>query len=124
MPPVERINLDNGLEIITSGNVANVSETTVQIEGRLAGVSGNLAKKEQRFNEWLNDQQPFVTRRPLSDFPAEDPVRNGILTAAESIDGDDLVIRHFHVAIHIFEASPLRFTVKTDNSPIGGDWWL
>lgn len=123
MPPVRSINLDNGLEIITSGNLANISETTVQIEGRLAGVSGNIAKKEEKFNEWLNDQEPFVLRRPLNDFPPEDPIRLGTSTGGEVIDGDQVVIRIFYVAVHIFQASPLTFTVKTSNAPVGGDWW-
>ena len=124
MPPVKSINLDNGLEILTSGNLANISQTTVEMEGRIAGVAGNLKKKEAKFNEWLNDQEPFVIRRPLSDFPPEDPVQNGIFTPAESIDGTNLVIRIFYITVHIFTASPLKITVKTSNSPIGGDWWL
>jgi hypothetical protein len=124
MPPIKSINLDDGLSILTSGNLADFSQTTVEIEGRLAGVAGNLKKKEDKFNEWLNQQEPFVTRRPLSDFPPEDPVRNGIFTPAERIDGSDLVIQHFYVAIHILETNPLKITVKTSNSPIGGDWWL
>ena len=124
MPPVQRIDLSSGLEIITSGSLSNFSQTTFEIEGRIAGLAGNIRKKEERFNEWLNQQPPFVTRRPMSDFPPEDPVQNGQLTPAESIDGDELVIRHFHIAVHIFQASPLTFTVKTSNSPIGGDWWL
>lgn len=123
MPPIRGINLDEGLAILMSGNLSDFSQTTVELEGRIAGLAGNIAKKEQRFNEWLNDQPPFVTRRPLSDFPPEDPVQNGQLSPAEIIDGDELVIRHFHVAVHIFQASPLKITVKTSNSPIGGDWW-
>ena len=123
MPPVRSINLDDGIDILMSNGVQFV-ESKLNIQGRLAGVSGNLKKKEDKFNEWLNDQEPFVVRRPLSDFPPEDPVRLGTTTGGEVIDGDEVVIRIFHIAVHIFQASPLTFTVKTSNSPIGGDWWL
>ncbi|MHC4397521.1 MAG: hypothetical protein ACYS1A_17910 [Planctomycetota bacterium] len=68
MPPIKSINLDNGLEIITSGSLTNFSQTTIEIEGRLAGVSGNLKKKEEKFNEWLNQQPPFIERKPLSQI--------------------------------------------------------
>jgi hypothetical protein len=128
MPPVKSINLDNGLEIITSGNLANVSMTTIEIESRLASVVGNLALKEQRFNAWLNSQAPFVERRRFDDpkkpLPPDDPIRLGTSTGGEVVDGDEYIVRHFYGAIHIAGTNPLRIIPCTSDFPIGGDWWL
>ena len=55
MPPVRAINLDDGIEITLSNGVQFI-ESKVNMQGRLAGVSGNLKKKEEKFNEWLQLQ--------------------------------------------------------------------
>jgi hypothetical protein len=122
MPPIKSINFDDGLTII--GTMGTFSETRIEFGGRIAGLAGNLAKKEERLNKWLNLQWPFATVRPLSDFPADDPIQLGTSTGGEIVDGDDVIIHHFYVAVHIFNANPLSITVMTSNSPIGGDWWL
>jgi len=121
MPPIRSINLDDGLEII--GTMGDFSETHIELEGRIAGLAGNLKKKEERLNEWLNLQFPFCTVRPFSDYPADDPFQLGMSTGGEIVDGGDVIIHHFYVAVHIFNANPLSITVKTSNSPITGEWW-
>ena len=124
MPPVKSISLSDGIEIITSGNLYNFFQTASEIEGRLAGVSGNLRKKEAKFNEWLNSQSPFQIRRPLSNFSPDDPIILGTSIGGEIIDNDEVIIQCFHIAVHILQSNPLKITVMTSNSQIGGDWWL
>ena len=47
MPPVRAINLDDGIAITMSNGVQFI-ESKLNIQGRLAGVAGNLKKKEER----------------------------------------------------------------------------
>lgn len=124
MPSIKQIDLSNGLEIITTGSLANFSMTTIELETRIAGLAGNIKKKEERINKWLNQQEPFLRRRPLSDFPPEDPIRLGTTVGGEVVDGDEVLIQRFYVAIHILETNPLKIEAMTSDFPIGGDWWL
>lgn len=124
MLSIKSVNFSNGLKIVTTGSLANVSQSTKEIEAYLATVLGNLQDKEDAYNKWLSTQAPMVTRISLSNFPPDDPVKNNKLSPTESIDGSDLVIRNFYAAIHILRASPLKITAIVSDAPIGGDWWL
>lgn len=128
MPPVRSINLDDGIAILMSNGVQFV-ESKLNIQGRLAGVSGNLKKKEDKFNEWLQVQEPFAHTYLLTDYELDHPVHTDPdnLPAWRWVDEDNVIEVTMWIAVHIFEASPLTFTVKCQNrlaGPIGGDWWL
>lgn len=125
MPPVRAINLDDGIDILMTGGTQFI-ESKLNIQGRLAGVSGNLKKKEAKFNEWLQLRPEFASIYPLSSYDLDHPVHTDPdnLPAWRYIDGDNVVEIKMFIAVHIFEASPLRFTIMTSDFPIGGDWWL
>lgn len=127
MPPVRSINLDDGIGILLSNGIQFI-ESKLNIQGRLAGVSGNLKKKEQKFNEWLQLQPAFANVIPLVDLEPDDRVLQDppILLPYEYIDGDNYVGIKMYIAVHIYEASPLRFTIRIQNKqagPITGEWW-
>ena len=127
MPPVRSINLDDGLKIMTSFGV-EFNEPKVNIQGRLAGVAGNLKKKEAKFNEWLQRQEPFSKTYPLADYDLDHPVHTDPynLPVWRYIDGDNVVEIIMWIAVHIYEANPLRFNIKIQNKeagPITGEWW-
>ena len=128
MPPARSINLDDGIAITMSGGVQFI-ESKLNIEGRLAGVAGNLKKKEQKFNEWLQLQEPFAHTYLLADYEPDHPVHTDPenLPVWRWVDGDNVIEVSMWIAIHIFDDSPLSFTVQIQNreiGPIGGDWWL
>lgn len=127
MPPVRSINLDDGLKIMTSFGV-EFKEPKVNIQGRLAGVAGNLKKKEAKFNEWLQRQEPFSKTYLLADYDLDHPVHTDPdnLPLWRIIDGDNVVEIIMWIAVHIYEASPLSFNIKIKNKesgPITGEWW-
>jgi hypothetical protein len=127
MPPVRDINLDDGISIVMSNGVAFV-ESKLNIEGRLAGVSGNLKKKEEKFNEWLQVQEPFAHTYALADYDQDHPVHTdpGNLPAWRWVDGSNIMEGTMWIAVHIFDDSPLDFTICCQNreaGPITGQWW-
>ena len=127
MPPVRSVNFDDGIAIFLTGG-AQFIESKLNIQGRLAGVSGNLKKKEAKFNKWLQLQSPFANVIPLIDLEPDDRVLQAppILLPYEYLDGDNYVGIKMYVAVHIYEASPLRFNIIIQNKqlgPISGEWW-
>ena len=127
MPPVRSINLDNGIDILTSFGV-NFQMPKVNIQGRLAGVAGNLKKKEAKFNERLQIQPAFATIIALADLPPDDRALQEppALLPYEYIDGDDFVSIKMYVEVHIYDDSPLSFNIRIQNKqagPIMGEWW-
>ena len=127
MPPVRAINLDDGIEITLSNGVQFI-ESKVNMQGRLAGVSGNLKKKEEKFNEWLQLQGPFAHTYLLADYDLDHPVHTDPdnLPPWRWVDGSNVIEVTMWVAVHIFDDSPLTFTIKCQNredGPITGEWW-
>jgi len=127
MPPIREINKDDGIYVLMS-NGATFIESELNIQGRMAGVSGNLKKKEDRFNEWLQMQEPFAKTYLKTDYDLDHPVWTDPdnLPLWRILDGDNVIEIVMWVAVHIFNDSPLEFTIKISNkdTPIGGDWWL
>jgi len=128
MPPIREINKQDGIYILMSNGVI-FSESALNIQGRLAGVSGNLAKKEAKFNEWIQVQPPFAYTFPITDYPEDHPVNTdpGNLPSWRWIAGDNVIEVTMWIAVHIYSEAPLDFTVKCQNrelGPIVGDWWL
>ena len=127
MPPVRSISFDDGVAILMSDGTQFI-ESKLNVQGRLAGVAGNLAKKENRFNKWLQVQPAFASVIPLIDLPADDRVVQDppVLLPYEYIDGDDFVSIKMYIAVHIYDDSPLSFNIKIQNKqagPITGEWW-
>jgi hypothetical protein len=66
---------------------------------------------------------------PLTNFPKDDPVRNGILCDNERIETsgrDYLVTTLGYGAIHIYSLSPFKFITRfngLDAGPVTGVWW-
>jgi hypothetical protein len=128
MPPVREIDLSDGLRIVMTGG-REFFESRLNIQGRLAGVAGNLKKKEEKFNEWLQAQPPFVSTYALADYDLDHPVHTDPdnLPVWRWVDGDNVIEVIMWIAVHIFDDSPLTFTIKCQNKEIGpitGDWWL
>ena len=126
MPQVSHIgDLSSGISITMSDGQVFVQDNT-EIGGRLAGVSGNLTKKENKFNEWLQDQPPFTVSYPQDSWEPDHRIRQdpSVLHDNEYIVDGIVYIIKTYVAVHIFEASPLRFTIRLSDIPIVGDWWL
>lgn len=127
MPPVRSINLDDGISILTSEGLSFI-ESKLNVQGRLAGVAGNLKKKEAKFNAWFQLQPAFATVIALADLPPDDRALQDppVLLPWEYIDGDDFVSIKMYVAVHIYDDSPLRFNIRIQNKEIGpvtGEWW-
>jgi hypothetical protein len=127
MPPVRSINLDNGINILMTGGTQFI-ESKLNIQGRLAGVAGNLKKKEKKFNEWLMKQEPFSYTYPLADYDLDHQVHTDPdnLPVWRWVDGSNVVEVTMWVAVHILDDSPLTFTIKCQNKelgPITGEWW-
>lgn len=127
MPPVREIDLSDGLRI-KMPNAFEFVESKFNIQGRLAGVAGNLKKKEQRFNEWLQMQEPFAHTYLLADYDLDHPVHTDPdnLPSWRWVDGDNVIEVTMWIAVHIYNDSPLDFTIRCQNrelGPITGEWW-
>jgi hypothetical protein len=128
MPPIRSINFDDGIDILMSSGI-RFFESKLNIQNRLAGVAGNLKKKEDKFNEWLQVQEPFAYTYLLADYDLDHPVYADPNNLPEWrwVDGDNVIEVAMWIAVHIFDDSPLTFTVRCQKrlaGPIGGDWWL
>jgi len=128
MPPVRQLDYTDGIKILTSFGV-EFHEPKVNMQGRLAGVAGNLKKKETKFNERLQLQEPFSYIYPLTDYEPDHPVHTDPdnLPVWRSVDGDNVIEVTMWVQVHIYNDSPLAFNVKIQNrelGPITGEWWL
>lgn len=126
MLPVRSISFDDGVAILMSDGTQFI-ESKLNIQGRLAGVAGNLTKKEKRFNEWLQVQPAFASVIPLIDLPVDSRILQDppVLLPYEYIDGDDFVSIKMYIAVHIYD-SPLSFNIRIQNKQIGpivGEWW-
>jgi hypothetical protein len=127
VPPIRSVNLDDGIAV-TFSDGAQFVESKLNIQGRLAGVSGNLKKKEDKFNEWLQLQPRWASIYPLSSYDADHPVRQDppVLNVWQWIDGTNVVNVNCWVAVHLFNDAPLEFILCCRNKevgPITGEWW-
>ncbi len=60
MPPFRSLDLTDGINMVMTGNFQFL-ESKLNVQGRLAGIAGNLKKKEAKFNEWLQLQPRLHT---------------------------------------------------------------
>lgn len=128
MPPVRINSIQDGIDLVTAYGGWNVSK--IDMEDRIAGVAGNLKKKEDKFNEWLQFQEPFAHTYPRTSWDADHRLREDPpdLRVYEFYDsGDDTItVINFWIAVHLFDDNPLSFTIRTQNrelGPISGEWW-
>ncbi len=120
MPDVRSIDLTNGIRIDGCGKIVEANAVTI------VAYPGNQDKKEQRLNEWL--QQQYEVRFQLADYEPDHRVRQvpPSLHAWERIEGAELVVTRMYVQAHIYTLSPLKVTVRCQNveaGPIAGEWW-
>ena len=127
MPPLRSIDLTDGINIVMTGNVQFI-ESQLNILGRLAGVAGNLKKKEAKFNEWLQLQPPFAYTHLRTDYDQD----HGVWTDPENLPvwmwvvGDNVIEVSMWISIHIISEAPLTMTSKCQNKELGpiiGEWW-
>jgi len=127
MPPVRHLDYSDGIRILTSFGV-EFNEPKVNIKGRLAGVAGNLKKKETKFNEWLQLQEPFAKTYLRADYEQDHPVWTNPdnLPPWRIIDGDNVIEIIMWIQVHLYSDAPLEFNVRIQNKelgPITGEWW-
>jgi len=126
MPPVREINTDDGLYIRLSDG-REFSQTVAQIQARLASTPGNLKKKEEAFNTWLQSQEPFIKMYPASEYDPDHQVNAdpGNLPPWRIMSGAYCGEVTMWVAVHFYDDDPLSFTVRCQNKeiPIEGEWW-
>lgn len=128
MPPVREINTDDGLYIRMSSG-AEFHDSAASMQARLASIPGNLKKKEEGYNQWLQSQEPFQRTYSVAEYPSDHPV---------NVDPDNLppwrIMAGAYVgeiimwiAVHFYNDDPLDFIPKCQNretGPITGEWWL
>ena len=128
MPPIKGVDLSDGIRIIGSG----VPSIWIKLKD-FPKVSPGEAEKEREMEGILTRdiQSNYEVKTLLSDYPPEDPVSLGQLLInerSEKIKGKNYIVAvTMYVAVHIFSANPLKYTVCCQNSranPIGGEWWL
>ena len=122
MPQVRSINLDGGIFIETVGDLPNINILLAQFP--------SVSDAEELSNALTSTCQRTVEiTKKLNTFPSDDPVRQHppVLSPTERIAGGNLIITPVYIAVHVFNY-PIQdssdYTVKTSNSPIGGEWWL
>ena len=129
MPPVREINTDDGLYIKMSNGLV-FHDTAVQVVARLNSTPGNLKKKEAAYNQWLQSQEPFQKTYPVDEYEIDHQVHSdpGNLPTWRIMAGAYVGEIIMFITVHIFELSPLRFTICCRNKQSGpiteDDWWL
>ena len=123
MPPVREIDCSDGIRIVGTHGIPQVKMVAADI----VALPGNQAKKEQRLNEWL--QQQYESRHLLSEYDPDHRVRQPSpqLHVWERIKGDYLVVTLMWVKVHIINLSPLKLLPGCQNKelgPIRDEWWL
>ena len=120
-------------DVLTIDNVElpNVHCTKAKVKEKVkAKVKGGVTEYDA--TALRNDiQSHYEIWVLLSEFTADDPVRNGVLLDNERIEKvtskDYLVITLAYFDIHIYSLEPLRFVTRInglDAGPIIGEWWL
>ena len=128
MPPFRSLDLTDGINLVMTGNFQFL-ESETNVLGRLAGIAGNLKKKELKFNEWLQMQEPFAHTYLRSEYEPDHPVWTDPdnLPVWRWVDGDNVIEVSMWIWIHIIDDAPLTMTSKCQNKelgPITGEWWL
>ena len=128
MPPLRSIDLTDGINIVMTGNVEFL-ESRLNVLDRLAGVAGNLKKKEAKLNEWLQLQPPFAHTYLRADYDQDHQVWTDPdnLPVWRWVDDDNVIEVSMWIWIHIIDDAPLTMTSKCQNKelgPITGEWWL
>jgi len=128
MPPVKSIDLSDGIRILSH----NFPEVWVK-EKDFPKIPPGEAEKEREMEGILSRdlQANYEVQTLLSEYPDDDPVKQGQLLINERIEkikGKDYVVAvTMYVTVHVFSTNPLKYTVKCQNSrlgEIGGEWWL
>jgi len=126
MPPVREINFDDGLYIKMSNGLV-FHDTAAQMQTRLASYPGNLKKKEESYNNWLQSQESFQKVYPVAEYDPEYPINAdlGNLPPWRIMAGAFVGEIIMWVAVHFYDDSPLSFTARCQNkeTPIAGEWW-
>jgi hypothetical protein len=103
-------------------------DTASQMSARLAGIPGNLNKKEDGYNDWLQSQVPFQSTHPAGEYDQDHQIHDDPtnLPPWRILAGAFVGEIVMWVAVHFYDDSPLSFTVRCQdkNIPITGDWWL
>ena len=122
MPDVVSIDFTDGVRIVTSRKTISLPVANFP--------SGNLAQKEARVNQFLQEQ--FEDLVALADLEPDDRVKQMppsllINERIEKRGGIDYLVTTWQwVSFHIFSVSPLKYTIRIDNpelGPITGEWW-
>ena len=130
MPSIKGIDFSDGIRIIGSG----IPSAWIK-EADFPKISPGEAEKEREMEGILTSdlQANYEVKTLLSDVPdinADDPLMQDppILEQNERIEKirgkDTLITTLMYAAVHIFSTSPLKYTVRCSDSPIGGEWWL
>jgi hypothetical protein len=123
---VREINFDDGLYIkMASGVVFHDSAPSMQ--ARLAATPGNLKKKEDAYNQWLQSQDAFQKTYPASEYDPDHQVNTdpGSLPPWRIVAGAFIGEIIMWIQVHFYSDNPLSFTVRCQNkeTPITGEWW-
>lgn len=128
MPPIRQVDLSDGIRIVGSG----VPSVWIK-EADFPKIPLGEAEKEREMEGILSRdiQANYEVKTLLSEYPDDDPVRQGQLLINERIEKikgkNYLVSVQMYVAVHVYSTSPLKYTVICQNSrsgAIGGEWWL
>ena len=125
MPPIKSIDFSDGIRIVGSG----IPDVWIK-KADFPKISPGEAEKEREMEGILTRdvQSNYEVKTPLSDFPNDDPVKLGQLLPNERIEKvtgkDYLITTVMYVAVHVFSTSPLKYTVRCSDLPIGGEWWV
>ena len=119
MPPIRRISYQDGLHVETTGTLANIDWSEVEV----LAMGMDVAMLEA--NMQYNLQVQYQRRDKKNTWPPDHRLRDNppVLKPNEKEDGQDIITTLMFVDVHVFSRSPLNFTVKFSNSPISGDWW-
>jgi hypothetical protein len=125
MPAIRGIDLSEGIRILGSGSRLDTFIPLAEFP------TGTEAKIEQLLVALI--QPNYEKTVFLSDYPPEDPANQNppqllINQRIEKRRGKNyLISTEMYVAIHVYSASPLRYTIKCQNGhsrQIEGEWWL
>jgi len=127
MPPIKSVDLSDGIRIEGSG----IPDVWI-MKADFPKISPGEAEKEREMEGILfrDLQANYEIKTLLSDFPSDDPVKQDppqLLPneRIEKVTGKDyLITTVMYVAAHVFSTSPLKYTVRCSDEPIGGEWWV
>ena len=125
MPSIKSVDFSDGIRIEGSG----IPSVWIH-EKDFPKIPPGEAEKEKEMEGILSHdlQANYEVKTLLSDFPNNDPVKLGQLLPNERIEKitgkDYLITTIMYVVVHVYSTSPLKYTVRCSDEPIGGEWWL